>query len=321
MLRRTKEYYIIKAGTVHGDRYDYSQVHYTKAKDKVDIICREHGVFHQSLLQHTVKKQGCPKCSNKRMSERRSWDYTTFSEAASKVHNGLYCYEDTFFKNTRSKINANCKTHGEFIIYASNHLQGAGCKKCSNERIGDFHSKTDLEFKKEVTLKFGDKFTYLSTYRRGNELIEIKCNSCNHNFKKIATYHLNSGRCPNCSLIKGWTKTQWLNYCADKEKTFLYLIQLSNDDESFYKVGITSKDVSTRVKRFTRLGYKLKIIEVLEANAGVIYDLEKEILKLNKELKYLPNISFGGRTECFTTSVELPTWNGDHFTYGGKIWK
>ena len=38
MLRRTKEYYIIKAGTVHGDRYDYSQVHYTKAKDKVDFF-------------------------------------------------------------------------------------------------------------------------------------------------------------------------------------------------------------------------------------------------------------------------------------------
>ena len=54
---------------------------------------------------------------------------------------------------------------------------------------------------------------------------------------------------------------------------------------------------------------------------GGILEKTLKVTKLNKELKYLPNISFGGRTECFTTSVELPTWNGDHFTYGGKIWK
>ena len=62
--RLTTEQFIQKAINIHGDRYDYSLVDYKTNSDKVPIICKEHGVFHQSPAHHihATQKQGCPTC-------------------------------------------------------------------------------------------------------------------------------------------------------------------------------------------------------------------------------------------------------------------
>ena len=61
--KRTTEDFITLAREVHGDRYDYSQSVYTKAKTKVTIICRDHGAFEQTPDSHCLTtRQGCPKC-------------------------------------------------------------------------------------------------------------------------------------------------------------------------------------------------------------------------------------------------------------------
>ena len=46
---------------VHGDTYDYSRVQYVRSKDKVEIICKEHGSFLQTPNDH-LTGHGCPKC-------------------------------------------------------------------------------------------------------------------------------------------------------------------------------------------------------------------------------------------------------------------
>lgn len=56
--------FIEKAKEVHGDLYDYSKVKYKMNKEKVVIICNEHGEFLQTPHMHISKKmQGCPKCA------------------------------------------------------------------------------------------------------------------------------------------------------------------------------------------------------------------------------------------------------------------
>jgi uncharacterized C2H2 Zn-finger protein len=47
---------------VHGYVYDYSKVKYVKLSTKVDIICKEHGVFQQCPNNH-IQGQGCPECA------------------------------------------------------------------------------------------------------------------------------------------------------------------------------------------------------------------------------------------------------------------
>jgi hypothetical protein len=48
---------------VHGDKYDYSKVVYNGGKNFVKIICKKHGVFHQSPNNHQ-RGNGCPLCNN-----------------------------------------------------------------------------------------------------------------------------------------------------------------------------------------------------------------------------------------------------------------
>ena len=57
----TTEEYIQKAKAIHGDKYDYSKVEYITNKDKVCIICPEHGEFWQRAGNH-IRGVGCPKC-------------------------------------------------------------------------------------------------------------------------------------------------------------------------------------------------------------------------------------------------------------------
>lgn len=42
---RTKDEFINKAISIHGNKYDYSKVEYVNDKTKVCIICPEHGEF------------------------------------------------------------------------------------------------------------------------------------------------------------------------------------------------------------------------------------------------------------------------------------
>lgn len=55
---------------VHGDKYDYSKVEYKYSKNKVIIICKEHGEFEQSPHKHLFGR-GCPKCLYKNEQECR----------------------------------------------------------------------------------------------------------------------------------------------------------------------------------------------------------------------------------------------------------
>jgi len=60
--KHTNNTFIAKSREVHGDRYDYSLVEYKGNKNKVMIICTDHGVFEQSPNAHISQRQGCPKC-------------------------------------------------------------------------------------------------------------------------------------------------------------------------------------------------------------------------------------------------------------------
>ena len=57
----TKEF-IDKAKKMHGDKYDYSLVHYIRSFKKVIIICPIHGQFEQTPNNH-LRGCGCPYCN------------------------------------------------------------------------------------------------------------------------------------------------------------------------------------------------------------------------------------------------------------------
>jgi len=58
--------FINKAKEVHGERYEYTKVDYRGSFKKIDIICKNHGVFKQSPSSH-LQGRGCPKCKNSKL--------------------------------------------------------------------------------------------------------------------------------------------------------------------------------------------------------------------------------------------------------------
>ena len=67
-IRLTKDEFIEKAKSIHGDYFDYSKVNYVDYDTKVCIICPKHGEFWQTPDSH-LQGKGCRLC-NKSVSKK-----------------------------------------------------------------------------------------------------------------------------------------------------------------------------------------------------------------------------------------------------------
>jgi hypothetical protein len=61
MKKLTNKEYIKKAIKIHNNFYDYSELEYTNAHNKIKIICPVHGEFLQRANDH-LKGHGCSSC-------------------------------------------------------------------------------------------------------------------------------------------------------------------------------------------------------------------------------------------------------------------
>lgn len=66
------EEFVNRAVFVHGDKYDYSLVDYRKGSEKVQIVCKEHGIFEQAPNSH-IAGSNCPRCAQL-FYESNYWD-------------------------------------------------------------------------------------------------------------------------------------------------------------------------------------------------------------------------------------------------------
>lgn len=137
----TTSEFIAKAVEVHGDKYDYSKVSYTKATGKVTIICPIHGEFTQAARDHTNGKKGCVKCAHDMTSDKFRSSTEEFASKALSVHLGKYSYEKVNYVNAKKKVTITCPHHGDFKQTPNDHLNGCGCRHCRTENIGWTDSK------------------------------------------------------------------------------------------------------------------------------------------------------------------------------------
>ncbi len=117
--------FIHKAAEIHGNKYDYSNVIYKNNSSKVEIICPEHGPFHQSAKSHT-KGHGCKLCSGSTLNTE------LFVERAKIIHGNRYDYSKSVYTGSTKKIIVTCKVHGDFEPIAFHHMGGTNCIKCAN---------------------------------------------------------------------------------------------------------------------------------------------------------------------------------------------
>lgn len=61
-LRKSKESFIKEAVEIHGNLYSYKNVEYLNNYSPVSIVCKKHGTFDMTPVDHLIYQKGCPSC-------------------------------------------------------------------------------------------------------------------------------------------------------------------------------------------------------------------------------------------------------------------
>jgi len=126
--RITTSEFIHRSTMVHGTVYDYTATKYHNSRTKVDIICKQHGLFKQRSHDH-LNGQGCPSCAVQSQTSTKD----QFIDQAHLIHATKYSYDSVVYINSYSTVNIECHAHGMFKQTPSAHLQGCGCPTCTIE--------------------------------------------------------------------------------------------------------------------------------------------------------------------------------------------
>lgn len=287
---KTKEE-IIKAFTgVHGYKYDYSLVEYKFMMSKVKIICRVHGVFEQTPQKH-IKGNGCARCSG-------TYLLTTeeIIEQFKNIHGSKYDYSLVDYVNIHSRVKIICPEHGVFRQTAGSHKAGNGCPKCA----GNYNLNT-IEVVKQFNAIHGERYDYSKVvYKNIFHKVQIICRD-HGSFFQSAKSHRDGSGCPKCVITIDYTKDSYINLCKTYASgdSHLYVIQCFDENELFYKVGISYYGANRRFNSKGKMPYNFKILNEIKGNAELVWDLEKKIHKLLKQYRIAPIKAFHGSTECF----------------------
>ena len=183
----TTEEFIKKAKEIHGDKYDYSKVNYLSNKDKVLIICPEHGEFWQSPASH-LKSSGCPECSGCKKITPES-----FIRKSKSTHKILYDYSKVQYLTSTDKVCIICPKHGEFWQSPLYHMHGGNCPKC----VGGVKISKD-DFIQKANIVHKNKYDYSKVaYINTSTKVCIICPE-HGEFWQTPNNHLFGAGCPTC---------------------------------------------------------------------------------------------------------------------------
>lgn len=296
------QYFINHAIDVHGDIYDYSKSAYIKALVNIVITCKDHGDFLQNPNCH-LDGQGCPICGIKRKTLLNTYSTEEFIERSKIIHGEKYNYDKVNYVDSHTKVCIICPKHGDFFQLPPSHLRGFCCKKCGFEQTAVKHASNISDFIEKANKVHNSKYDYSkSVYIKRRTKLCIICPIDNHlEFYQEPSNHLSGAGCPKCAnLNKGFKLTDWINRANGREGIF-YIIRCWNENEEFYKVGITLNTVRERYPNRREMPYNYEIIyEEASKDLKMIYYKEINYKRLLKQYKYRPLIYFSGcSNECF----------------------
>ena len=191
--RLTKEDFIERARSKHGDKYDYSLVNYITNRTKVEIICTEHGPFWQEPFNHK-NGSGCPACV-----KCKRHTLADFIAKSNKAHGNKYDYSKAVFKTVDTKLTIICPEHGEFEQIPFDHMRGHGCAKCGAKKCNNKRRHSIDKFIEQARTLHGDKFDYSkAVYKNSTTPIEIICPE-HGSFWQVPQDHKTRYGCQSCA--------------------------------------------------------------------------------------------------------------------------
>lgn len=191
----TTESFIKKANEVHNCKYDYSKTEYIKGnKEKIRIICPEHGEFWQRPGAHLVGC-GCPECgknsAREKVHEQCKGD---FVKKAKKIHGDKYDYSKVNYVSYYDKVCIICPEHGEFWQTPDQHFRGCGCPECGRNQNPPL---TNEEFIEKARQYIGEYDYSKVNYKNSTTPVEIVCKEHGSFFVRPGNIKVSKG-CPKC---------------------------------------------------------------------------------------------------------------------------
>lgn len=227
-----------------------------------------------------------------------------------KIHKNNYIYNKVIYKNDTEKVIITCKKHGDFKQTPHAHLQGQGCRECRRYSRLDWVRSNTKTFIKKATKIHNNKYNYSKVdYKQSKKKVIIGCK--NHgDFTQTPNSHLKGRGCYKCYLENNGYNKNKFTYFAKNRTSMLYLIECSNSDEIFIKVGITSRNLTQRFYGDNKLPYKYKLLLMIKNNdPNIIWNKEIEVKRKFKKFKYIPKLKFKGYTECFAPEYTEEIYN------------
>ena len=221
----------------------------------------------------------------------------------------IYINSNTPFNFTCTKHNYICKSSIKMIRKEPDIIK---CIHCRKER--DVFRKEEKSFREGIifkvvsNFKYDFKFDYSKTDYKTftSKSIIIGCPE-HGDIETTPTAHLNNKYgCFKCAVEKehgGFNKDKYIEVCGERSPN-LYLVECFNDNEKFYKIGMTVNTISKRFKG-SKFPYNVKLVNKYSNSSDIIFDAEKELHLKLKEYRYKPLLKIDGHSECYIFNNEI----------------
>lgn len=266
---------------------------------RLDAQCLSCKSINNVAAKEHYKKPSCYSC---KLDRKQIVDNKKHKENVARAiakHGDKYDFSNVFMKNATTKVAIKCNDCGVATEQTVSNIihNSYGCRNCYVES----QKMTGSEFFTRAKDRHKHKYAYKKdTFGGLDSVIKVRCQTHGW-FEQVASNHLQYG-CRECGKsLGGWSRTRFVKLCKRTGKAILYAIKCYDNNESFYKIGITSNDLKTRFKRKGYLPYDYTPLFEIEGSPSYIFDLEVRLHSLLKDDRYEPKIEFGGYTECFTT--------------------
>lgn len=188
MSKITTESWIMRAKEVHGHKFGYDKVEYTKYDGKVEVYCNECEQYFTTPACNHLKGTGCNLCSSRKNARTNQVSEEEFIRRARDKHGDVYDYSHLGYVSYTKKVTVVCPSHGKFSVYPHSHVKHK-CKLCASE-----DSKLPLdEWKKECTIIHKGKYTYGNvSYEFVTDYVSVTC-PIHGDFSVVAAKHKNQG--------------------------------------------------------------------------------------------------------------------------------
>lgn len=292
---------------IHFDKEAYINTNSTAVCE-----CLIHGEkWPVTIISLRKKVPQCAVCNNQKSRTFKELQ-TIASEKNITLKNPQLGTENNYIVNS-AYLEAKCNVcQHTWSLLVGRLVIGVGCPDCGGTRKLSFK---EVKHKIENAIgKVPAPLTVLSTgdnYKNVSSRIHVKCLIDGYEWRPKANYLLSGSGCPECGKRKHNGGFTFKNAEKNKESWIkipytVYVVKIFNDEEEFYKIGVTHTKVSHRlIPKKLEYAYKYESLKEIKVSKYHACYLEAFLHEAYKKDTYSPKVKFPGHTECFITLKDL----------------